>query len=72
MCIRNYILIVVLVVCISLATGVFAQEKSESEIDIDQIVNKLNEVLDNQEKILEEFSEIKKELAIIKVRASRR
>ncbi len=72
MCIRNYIFIASLVMCISLATGVFAQEKTIPKIDTDEIMSKLNEVLDNQEKILEEFEEVKKELAIIRVRASRR
>ena len=50
---------------------VFSKEKQAPALDTSKIVRKLDEVLANQAEILKKFEEIKQELAIIKVRASR-
>ncbi len=47
-------------------------EKGKAESDTSEIAQRLDEVLANQAEILKQFDEIKQELAIIKVRASRR
>jgi len=49
-----------------------SKEKEAAAIDTAEIMHKLNEILANQAEALEQFAEIKQELAIIKVRASRR
>ena len=59
-----------LILVVGLQTG-FCQEKEEAQLDAGTIMRKLNEVLANQAEILQAFEEIKQELAIIKVRASR-
>ncbi len=48
------------------------QQKQDSAVDTSEIVQKLNQIMATQQQILQEFNEIKQELAIIKVRASRR
>lgn len=59
-----------LILVLGLQIG-FCQEKEEARLDAGTIIRKLNEVLANQAEILKQFEEIKQELAIIKVRASR-
>ncbi len=50
---------------------VLSKEKQAPALDTSKIVRKLDEALSNQAEILKKFEEIKQELAIIKVRASR-
>ena len=45
--------------------------KEESALDKSEIMRKLDKILVNQAEILKEFAEVKQELAIIKIRASR-
>ncbi|MCQ9208644.1 MAG: hypothetical protein NG712_04620 [Omnitrophica bacterium] len=58
-----------LILALGMQTG-FSQEQ-EIELDARKIMHKLDEVLANQAEILEQFEEIRQELAIIRVRASR-
>jgi uncharacterized membrane protein len=61
---------IVLIFALGMSTG-FSQEKEKATLDSTAIIAKLDEVLANQVEILAEFDEIKQELRIIKVRASR-
>jgi hypothetical protein len=46
-------------------------KEEDATIDTIGIMDKLDQVLDNQEKILKRFDKIQQELGIIKIRASR-
>jgi hypothetical protein len=48
-----------------------SKESPESDIESGKIIRKLDEVLFNQAEILKQFSEIKQDLQIIKIRSSR-
>jgi Tfp pilus assembly protein PilO len=48
-----------------------SKEQEQSSPDAEAIMRKLEQVLSNQEEILKQNEQIKQELAIIKVRASR-
>lgn len=61
---------IVLIFALGMPTG-FSREKEKATLDSTAIIAKLDEVLANQVEILAEFDEIKQELRIIKVRASR-
>ncbi len=61
---------IALVFALGMPTG-FSREKEKVTLDSTAIIAKLDEVLANQVEILAEFDEIKQELRIIKVRASR-
>lgn len=50
----------------------FSDEGETEQMDITRIMRKLEQITLNQEEIFKQFEEIKQELAIIKVRASRR
>lgn len=61
----------VLILAVGLQVGL-SQTQKASGLDTDRIIHKLDEILANQTQMLKRFDEVKKELAIIKVRASRR
>lgn len=61
---------IALIFALGMPTG-FSREKEKATLDSTAIIAKLDEVLANQVEILAEFDEIKQELRIIKVRASR-
>jgi len=48
-----------------------SKEKETAMSDTAKIMRKLNEILANQAEILKQFSEVKQELAVIKIRATR-
>ena len=48
-----------------------SKEKETAVSDTAKIMHKLNEILANQAEILKQFSEVKQELAVIKIRATR-
>lgn len=48
-----------------------SKESLEIDIESGKIIRKLDEVLFNQAEILKQFSEIKQDLQIIKIRSSR-
>jgi len=58
-----------LILGLGISTG-FSREK-ESDLETKGIIQKLDEILDNQAQIIEQFEQITKELEIIKIRASR-
>jgi len=71
---RRKIVFVLVALALISALGtqvVLSKEKQAPALDTSKIVRKLDEVLANQAEILKKFEEIKQELAIIKVRASR-
>lgn len=61
---------IALIFALGMPTG-FSREKEKATLDSTAIIAKLDEVLANQVEILAEFDEIKQELRIIKIRASR-
>lgn len=61
---------ITLILVLGAQTG-FSREKEEATADTDKIMHKLDEVLANQNEILAQFDQIKQELEVIKVRASR-
>ena len=61
---------IALVFALGIEAG-FSREKEKATLDSTAIIAKLDEVLANQVEIFVEFDEIKQELRIIKVRASR-
>ena len=60
----------ILVFVLGLQLG-YGQERRKTDLDAGEIGSKLDEILDNQDKMLEYFEEMKEELSVIKVRASR-
>lgn len=61
---------IALIFALGMPTG-FSRDEEKVTLDSTAIIAKLDEVLANQVEILAEFDEIKQELRIIKVRASR-
>ena len=59
-----------LIFALGIQPGV-SKEEDAAVSDAAKIMRKLNEVLANQAEILKQFSEVKQELAIIKIRATR-
>ena len=71
---RGKIIFVLVAIALIFALGMptgFSREKEKATLDSTAIIAKLDEVLANQVEIFVEFDEIKQELRIIKVRASR-
>ena len=60
----------VLIFALGIQAGL-SKEKEESALDTNRVIRKLDEVLANQAEILKQFEEIKQELGVIKVRATR-
>jgi len=58
---------------LALASGHFAaaETKRESKLDSTAIEKKLNEILSNQTLILKRLDELKEEVQIVKIRATR-
>ena len=70
------IVTVLLIAILAFSLGVqqigLAQDQEKEKVDTGRIMRKLEQVTANQEEIFKQFEEIKRELAVIKVRASRR
>ena len=60
----------VLIFALGIQAGL-SKEKEKTALDTDRVIRKLDEVLANQAEILKQFEEIKQELQVIKVRATR-
>ncbi|MFC1699200.1 hypothetical protein ACFL1I_04490 [Candidatus Omnitrophota bacterium] len=67
---KAFILLIVLGLVVGLGQRAFSQ-KEQASLDQLKIERQLDQVLANQAEILKQFEEIKQELEIIKVRASR-
>ncbi|MFC1631008.1 hypothetical protein ACFL2I_00455 [Candidatus Omnitrophota bacterium] len=67
---KAFILLLVLGLVLGLGQMAFSQ-KEQASLDQLKIERQLDQVLANQAEILKQFEEIKQELEIIKVRASR-
>ena len=61
----------VLVLGLGLPLALGQEKHKDNQIDTGRIVRKLDQVLKNQETIFQQFSEIKQELNVIRIRASR-
>jgi hypothetical protein len=59
-----------LIFALGIQPGV-SKEEDAAVPDSAKIVRRLNEILANQAEILKQFSEVKQELAVIKIRATR-
>ncbi len=59
-----------LILALGIQLGLCKQEE-KAVSDAAKIMRKLNEILANQAEILKQFSEVKQELAVIKIRATR-
>ena len=59
-----------LILALGISQG-FGEESNVDSADIDKIVRKLDEVLDNQAAIVKQLAELKQELGIVKIRCSR-
>ncbi len=59
-----------LIFALGIQPGV-SKEEDAAVSDAAKIMRKLNEILANQAEILKQFSEVKQELAVIKIRATR-
>ncbi len=71
---RKRIVILLAAIVLILALGIqvgLSKGKEEAALDTSKIMRKLNEVLANQAEMFKQFDEIKQELVVIKVRASR-
>ena len=68
----SFVMLVVVALSLSLAGSIgFTAEKKEDAIEISEILEKLDQVLDNQAQILGQFEQIKKELTVVKIRCTR-
>ena len=65
------ILIAMLLIFVLGTQAGFSKEKAETDFDAARVIGKLDQVLTNQAEILEQFEQIKQELAVIKIRATR-
>ena len=66
-----FVLIAVLLI-LALGTQVGVSKEEDAAVsDSARIMRKLNEILANQAEIFKQFSEVKQELAVIKIRATR-
>ena len=61
---------IVLIFALGIQVGL-SKEREKPALDANRVMRKLDEVLANQAEILKQFEEIKQELAIIRIRASR-
>lgn len=71
---RRYIVVTAAIMALIIVLSgqaAFSQTKKVSSRESKEIISKLNEILDNQKTFAQELEEIKKELAVIRVRASR-
>lgn len=71
---KGKIVFVLVAALLILALGTelgLSKEKETAVSDSAKIMRKLNEVLANQAEILKQFDEVKQELAVIKIRATR-
>lgn len=59
-----------LILAVGIQVGV-SKEEDVSGLDSARIMRKLSEILANQAEILKQFDEVKQELAVIKIRATR-
>ena len=59
-----------LILALGTQVGV-SKEEDAAGLDTAKIMRKLNEILANQAEILKQFGEVKQELAVIKIRATR-
>ena len=62
---------IVLVLVLGPEVG-FGREKEAQELSAGEVLRELDKILNNQDEIFKQLEEIKQELAVIKVRASRR
>jgi hypothetical protein len=64
--------LVIIILTIALGSRVgLGKDKEEPQLDPAQILQRLEEVLTNQQEMFKQFEEVKQELEIIRVRASR-
>jgi len=72
--VKGKIVFVLVAVLLIFALGTelgLSKEKETAASDSAKIMRKLSEVLANQAEILKQFDEVKQELAVIKIRATR-
>lgn len=73
---RAWLTLFVIAIAFSLGTltlkGFGKEQKSSKEADINIVSEKINEVLNNQQDIIARLKDIRKELDIIRIRASHR
>ncbi len=61
---------IILILAVGSRVGL-GKDKEEPQLDPAQILQRLEEVLTNQQEMFKQFEEVKQELEIIRVRASR-
>ncbi len=67
----SIVLLAVVFISVMGTQAVLGKDKEDTAIDTVEIMDKFDAVLANQAELLKQIAEIKQELAIIKIRASR-